>query len=1096
MINFFPANQLESLSQLLSKVLETTEKDVFSSDIVVTQSQGMRHWLHMELAEMNGVSMNIEFQLPIQFFWTQLRNILGNETIPEKSAFNREVLCWKIYDFLNDDSFKNDPACKEATDYWTKDDIENDLKRFQLARMQADLFEQYLIYRPDWITQWESNNITKEHTWQAKLWIKIVEHQKNHTVKLIEMAIPLLEKGDIELDIPKSFCIFGVNALPPVWMNFLVALSTHTDIHLFHLNPCVEYWGDIQSEKQLAKWLVSNSNVEDGFSGDMGNPLLANLGMQGKEFLSLLPEESLNEIPLFNAPDTYSASEKNGTVLHSIQEDILNLVDAREINEGSVTLVDDSIVISSSHSALREIQGLHDYLLKQFNDNENLKPKDIVVMCPQIEQYAPYIEAVFGQKIETSQNTTEYIPCTISDRTLKNVEPTVEIFEQLLLLPDSRFQLSEIISYMRLPAIAYKFSIEEHEITIIEKWLQQASVHWGLNQFHKQSIIQSDIVDGETEVPFSEKFTWKQGLDRLLLGFAYSDHEEIYNNQLLMPSIEGGESDLLGKLMLLLEQLSDHATKLNTVRTPMEWHEYLTELKDSIFGLTRETQIGIDIVSQAIDQLGLNTFEAEFETPVNLKVVRDFLSSHFSQPEPGSQFMTGKVTFCSMVPMRSIPFKIVCVLGMNDGDFPRFDTPISFDLISHDKPRRGDRSRRSDDRYLFLEAIISVRETLYLSYQGNSVKDNSTREPSIILSELMNYLEVGYGWTFKGPDCDISKLPLQPFSIKNYANENSSFDKKWLALSQPINRNNADFVAVNKTATNTESVTIDSLVKFFGDPLKAFSRDRFGLFLSKEQNVHEDFEPFSSNHLDKYLIRQDFVEAMIVDEDTKGVKTKAMLRGTLPDTKTSSIELDAWELHATEFADSIDMMSQVENITHEVKLSDFNVSGQLALHEDNVNQYFYRMASPKGKDYMLLWLHHLLANSINAMTTTGIYYQEKSPRERIKNIVFAPMVKEIAQSELSALISIWEQGMEKPLFVHAELGMKYFECNAKGKLKGYTTAKFEASWANNPNEQCYYDDPIVRFYFDDMPDFENVIEPLVSSIYRPLFGALNGSLLT
>lgn len=1094
MINIYPANQLENLSLLLSKVLDTPEKDVFSSDLIITQSQGMRHWLNMQLAEMNGVSMNIEFQLPIQFFWTQLRNILGNETIPEKSAFSREVLCWKIYDFLAEDDFKNDPLCKEATDYWTKGDTESELKRFQLARMQADLFEQYLIYRPDWISNWEKNEIPSEHVWQAKLWLKIVRHQKNHTVKLIQMATPLLLAGNVDINVPKSLCIFGINALPPIWMDFLTALSSYTNVHLFHLNPCVEYWGDLQSEKQLAKWLASENNVEDGFSGDLGNPLLANLGMQGREFLSLLPEESLNEIPVFDAPANYGSTENTDTVLHRIQEDILNLEDAREINNGEYTLIDDSIVISSSHSPLREIQGLHDYLLRQFNKNKQLKPKDIVVMCPQIEQYAPYIEAVFGQKIETANNTLEYIPCTISDRTLKNVEPIVEIFEQLLLLPDSRFQLSEIISYLRLPAIAHKFNIEEHEITKIEQWLQQASVHWGINKFHKQAIVQGEN-NTDDETPFTDKFTWQQGLDRLILGFAYSDHEEVYNNKLLMPSIEGSESELLGKLMLMLEQLSDHANKLNKLRTPMEWHEYLTELRESIFAITRDTQIGVDIVSQAIDQLGLNTFEAEFETEISLKVVRDFLSSHFSQPEPGHQFMTGQVTFCSMVPMRSIPFKVVCILGLNDGDFPRFDTPISFDLIANGKGRRGDRSRRGDDRYLFLEALISVRDMLYLSYQGHSVKDNAVREPSIILSELMNYLELGYGWSFdKNKANNIIQLPLQPFSLKNYQDK-ASFDKKWLALSQPVKRNNSDFVSDSKTSRNTELVTVESLVHFFADPLKAFSRDRFGLFLSKEQSIHEDFEPFASNELDKYKVRHDYVDALLSEESTGSVKNKALLRGTLPDTEMSTAELASWELHSLEFYENIDVLSDVEKVTHDIQLNDLTISGQLALHADGENQYFYRMASPKGKDYILLWLHHLLGNCINPLTTTGIYFQEKVIKERIKKIVFPPMEKENAYNLLTALIATWEQGMETPLFIPAELGKEYFACDAKGNPKGFSPAKFENMWSNNPNLQCYYDDPIVRFYFDDMPDFSDTIEPLLDSVYRPLFSFLNNKLL-
>ncbi len=1099
MLNIYPANRLENLAILLSKVIESDDSALFEPSLIVTQSQGMKHWLHMQLAEQNGISMNLDFQLPVQFFWRQLRTILGNENIPEKSAFSREVLCWKIYDFLAEEDFVSDPQCEQPTAYWTANGKESTQKRFQLARQQADLFEQYMIYRPDWLERWITGDYTEQEAWQAKLWFKVIALEPNHTSKLLRKALPQIKEHKHKL--PSSICVFGLNTLAPIWLEFLNEIAEHTQVHVFHLNPCVEYWGELQSEKQLAKWLATVSADDETFTGagDIGNPLLANYGMQGKEFLSLLPEYAINEIPVFTPPSDYESETSKTSALHTLQEDILNLHDGRET---PTELIDNSIVISSAHSALREIQGLHDFILHKLQQDKSLTPKDIVVMCPHIEDYAPYVEAVFNQPIGDSE---QLIPCSISDRTLKNVEPIVEIFEQLLQLPDSRFQLSEIISYLKLPAIAHKFSIAESEVNIIEQWLQTACVHWGLNEPHKASIIKNASgLSEDDKLDTNDKFTWQQGIDRLMLGFAMSDHAVIHNDELLLPTIEGDQSLLLGKLLMLLEQLSEHAANLNTDRTPSQWHSYLISLKDDIFALTKETQFGVDIVSHAIDEFALNTQEASFETSISLRVVRDYLSNFFSQPEPGHQFMSGKVTFCSMVPMRSIPFKVVCILGMNDGDFPRFDKPFSFDLIAKNKARKGDRSRRGDDRYLFLEALISARDTLYMSYQGNSVKDNSEREPSIILRELMDYLSRALGWTFDENDQSlIHKLPLQPFSEANYTGRYQSFDSKWFTLNQSVRLNNQD---IQLDAPAIETLTAEELIQFFADPIKAFSRTQFNLYGERISDVYQDSEPFETSKLDQYKLQHQYVDAMLASKSTNSTSNNAvstahitqaaLLSNQLPDSKTTVDELSHWEAQATEFAETLSRFVFGEPYKVEVIANDITIYAELPLVSDGANldiqensrcQVFSRMATPKGKDYLKLWVYHLIANTEQPTMTKGLFYNEKSIKERIKEVTFAPIIGEIAVAQIGKLLTHYQLGMSQPMFAPVNLAAEYFQVDRSGKKKLYGNQQFELSWYTSRNIRGYDADPLARFYFEQKPDFDSDIAPLIESIYRPMF---------
>ncbi len=436
---------------------------------------------------------------------------------------------------------------------------------------------------------------------------------------------------------------------------------------------------------------------------------------------------------LDSAELTRNVQAQTPSILSALQHDILTLHDARQTPQ---QVIDDSITSTSAHSPLREVQGLHDWLLHQFNQDHSLTPKDVLVMCPQIEQYAPYVDAVFARGWQELANNIPPLPCSIADRGSKDAEPLVAAFVDLLSLPDSRFQVSQLLGFLRLNAVQAKFNFTDDELDKISAWLAQANIHWGLDKAHKAQVLST------TEA--SSQFTWQQGLSRLMRGFAFADHDALQQEQFLLSTIEGSDAILLGQLMLVLEQLQHYAQRLNQTRTPLQWQQYLHQLVDNCFSDTGSD--AIDIIHQAIEQLVEYSQEAQFVNGVSLAIVQEFLNHHFSQPDPGRQFMVGQVTFCSMLPMRSIPFKVIAVLGLNDGDFPRQRKPQAFDLMQQTPSRIGDRSRRGDDRYLFLEALISARQALYLSYQGRNIKNNSEKQPSLVLKELFAYLTDAYGW--------------------------------------------------------------------------------------------------------------------------------------------------------------------------------------------------------------------------------------------------------------------------------------------------------------------------------------------------------------
>ena len=581
----YPANRLEDLAVLLNHVLKLGHQNdtfgVLNSAQVIVENTGMQHWLNTQLASQNGIAMNIDYPLPGKFVWQLARQLLGDTEVPQQPPYQREALVWRIDDVLASDEIRSNNEFFEANRYWqseasgsvTTSPTANDLlKRFQLASALADLFEQYILYRPDWLKQWQidGQNEHQVQHWQAQLWAILCRQDGRHPIDIQHKLMGCLSQmsGAEPNTLPQQICLFALNTMAPATLDVFSALAQHTQVHVFHLNPCAEYWGHIQSEKaiaatQLKYWLAQQ---DDQVLVDGGNPLLANLGSQGKEFFRLLQQQDSYNIDAFEDAEPHY-SETSLLMLHQLQQDILHLKDACEDQQHKT---DNSLVFTSASSALRELQGLHDWLLGQFNQDPSLKPSDILVMCPQVEDYAAYVGAVFdtngfqlGYGADAKNLETPQLPCSIADRKPQDAEPLVAAYLQLLHLPDSRFQVTFILDLLRLPAMQRKFNITSVELSTIAVWLTNASVHWGIDEHHKASTL------GQAQA--TSTYSWSWGLKRLLLGFAQGDQVPHYQDDWLLDDVEGNQALLLGRLMQVLEQLQWHANNLNTPRTGEAW---------------------------------------------------------------------------------------------------------------------------------------------------------------------------------------------------------------------------------------------------------------------------------------------------------------------------------------------------------------------------------------------------------------------------------------------------------------------------------------------------------------------------------------------
>ncbi|TLX62224.1 exodeoxyribonuclease V subunit gamma [Stutzerimonas nosocomialis] len=834
MLTLYHAPDLETLGELATTLLAQPLSDPFAPARVVVPSQGMGRWLTLELARKQGIAMQLELQLPAAFVWDLSRTVLGS--LPEQSAFSPTTLTWRLYGWLCEPA--NLELAPRLAQYLDGGD---ERRRLSLAAKIADVFDQYLLYRDDWLAAWERGetlDLGPDEAWQALLWRELTRDGHPHRARLLGDLLQRLYRDEPLPGLPERLLVFGISSLPPHHLRVLDGLARHIEVVVCALNPSREAWGEIRDIRELAR--QPESGAEDWYL-DVGHPLLASLGKQGRDFFdslfSLAASEGSQEVGLYSEDEDL----RDDSLLHALQNDILRL--RTRLPEERLRLAEDdrSLEVHIAHSPLREVEILHDQLLARFASDPDLTPDQVVVLTPDIERYAPFIEAVFAPREGSPR-----IPYSLADRSLRAEVPLIEAFLELLLLAQSRFAAEEILAWLEQPAIARRAGIENEDLPLVRDWLREAGVRWGRDGSQRARL----------GLPAESAFTWRQGLDRLLLGFAAppqlaGERAPLLGEHWPLDALEGARGQLLGRLVEFVERLGSLADQLARPRPLAEWADDLQLLIDTLFD-EREAGETLLLLSQACAALREQAQAADLDRPIELELVHQQLSAALQQGGGASGFLTGAVTFCTMVPMRSLPFRLVCLLGLDDGAFPRRTPPSGFDLIGR-HPRRGDRARRLDDRYLLLETLLSARQALYLSYVGRDPRDNAVLPPSVLLSEVLEAVDMTAMLADASRPVSQKMLiahPLQPFSPRNFASAPcAGYSPPWFRaaqrLAEPPQAQAQPFASL--LAEPDEAwLTIEpsQLLQCFRHPARFLLEQRLGLRLADAQETLASDEPF------------------------------------------------------------------------------------------------------------------------------------------------------------------------------------------------------------------------------------------------------------
>ena len=1091
MLFLHTSNHLENLAQQFALVTRTPLKNVFQPEKVVVQNTGMARWLSLNVADHTGISANMEALFPAEFMWQLLRSVIKD--VPLQDPCAPTVLRWRYFRILLQHE-TDSPELNKHIGHYINDGSFNaegssvEGKAWDLASEVSQLLDQSLFYRDDWIRDWEASE-EQNHLddWQASLWKKaITDNQLVHWLALQDQFVNNLEAVDTN-DLPERVSFFSLSALSPGYLRLLGELGKKTDVHLFIINPCMEYWGDIQSEKQIAKLqakLSEHGSDEQGYY-EVGNPLLASMGRQGRDFL-----DQLLDLPNIEEIMDWNEIQQPSTLLQHIQNDLLHLRHRQQINseDGKHEVVKNngSISIHSCHSALREVEVLHDQLLDVIQQNPEISPADIVVMMPDIENYAPYIEAVFSS---TNATATQKLPFSIADRNPSSSQLAIEAMLKLLNIADSRFDVEAVFELLDYTIIRENFSLQETEVVHCRELARATNIRWGI----------SAKARNKDDLPNTVEHTWRYALDRMLLGYALSG--DAFFNVMgetesadfpLLPytEIEGNNAQMLASLKQFTDvvfTLDDWASQNHSIEV---WLKKIKHLIQCLFN--EEGQI--DALFKTLEDLKQQTQLADLDDDFTLSfaVINKIIKKSLQEMSGSENFLSKGITFCALVPMRSVPFKVVALLGMNDGEFPRQNKHLSFDRMAKE-PKKGDRSRRDEDRYLFLESILAAREKLLILYTGQSIKDNTDLPPSVLVSEL---LETMTAYNNEGDVNVITKHPLQAFSSRyfdgqspelfSYANEYVKLNKHRDALGSKQASQEFIITRLPELEDEHKRICLDDLIAFYQSPARAFLKKHFAIKTFDKELVLPIREPFAQESFVDRKIRDKIVDhsmhcdikndaKAMIDDDTLLI---SRAKGLLPHGEIGDAIYNQQQQLMDVFLAQLPEFLPRDNLDFIVELGEFQIRGALD-HLTEQGRVVQQSGKAYTNEYISVWLHHL---ALNTQQSSESYYY--SPESKFSlNALDATEAK----NQLEQLLVYYWQGIHFPLRFFPKPAFKMYEKNHSKGAIGLAIKAWDSAFIGTPENSKFENWLLYRAYDDNElfgEEFEAISELLFGEFYR------------
>ena len=1045
------SNRVEHLVRALAELVRRPAGSPTEPETIVVQGPGMERWLSQSLAHRLGIWANPDFPFPRALVERAFDAVLGEAEGPPLDA---ESLTWSVAAALP--QLLDRPVFEPLRTYLRDDP--GGARLLALSRRIADVFDQYTVYRPRMVQTWEKG---EGDDFQAVLFRETVGRSpRPHAARRAEAFRRALGQAGGPIDgLPRRISLFGLTTLPPLYLGALAELSRRVEVHLFLLSPSQEWWAHIRSRREQIRALLRQDGDEaptaDGLLLEEGHPLLASMGRLGRDFQLVLEEadDYAEEEDLYEDPGT-------GSMLATLQSHVLHLrhpgVDPA-VPPLHRAKEDRSIELHSCHGPMRELEVLHDRLVALFDDNEHLRPRDVVVMAPDIDAYAPVIDAVFGG----DGRGRPRIPYSIADRGVRSEHEVVDALLRVLAALDGRFTATELLDLLSAEPVRARFGIQAADLDALRALVEETGIRWGIDASHRAELGQP--ADGQN--------TWRFGLNRLLLGYAMPGRSErLFGGTLPFDDVEGDTAALAGRLADFCETLFAFRSRVAALSPVPVLCEVTGELLDALIADTPTTAHQHRLVRRALGALAERATGAGFEAPLDLATFRRQLELCLSTRGPARGFLARGITFCQLVPMRSVPFAVVCLVGMNDGAFPRQQGSVSFDLIAKGAPRPGDRSRRNEDRHLFLEALLSARERLLITYVGQSIRDGATLPPSVLVGDLLDAISE----TFEDPPLRIDH-PLQPFSPRYFGGGDDpalfSYARAYCDGARALlgSRRQPDpFLTHALPLDETEhgTLSLDALERFFREPIKRLLQGRLGLFLEDQVEALTDREPVFLEGLDRWRLGSDLLERALSGADPSTELSLVRASGILPPGVPGACTYAEVHPEAQSIAAASEGLfagGRLPPLEVDVTIADTRLTGALrrVYPGGQVHTQYSRLG---GRAELALWIRHLLLNLCGgAGAPRETFLMSRPSKGRGAAVVrFRPV--DDAESLLGELIALYRRGQGAPLLLFENASRAWAEAIAAGKpLEQAATSAHKAYGGDFGDDK----DPYVRQVMGD-----------------------------
>ncbi|MBR5676465.1 MAG: exodeoxyribonuclease V subunit gamma [Neisseriaceae bacterium] len=980
-ISLFRSERIEKLVEKLSDLIkQNPQKNIFLPTEILIASDGMKHFINLSLAQKLGVAANIRYSKVHSFFWRILYESNKNQIKPFRHCYAPEILQWQILKIFQSD--KMPETVEKAVHRYLQS---HHTAAYDLAETLAKLFEQYMIYRPEWIRAWSKNELMgqlgNDEIWQKDLWLAIQKslHAPNR-VELLDDLLTKLKNKTISFRLPERIFVFAAGALAPLYLHLFNALSKHTHIHLLVLAPSCAYWGDARKSDTDA------------------NSLLASLGGQSRDFFDLLSDN--NQFQFNFDEENFCENEiaANTSLLHRIQYAIRHYQPIENIEK---TKPDNSIVLHSAYSPVRELHAVKDAILYFLQDNPNATPDDIAVLSPNIEAYAPFIEAVFGANAADGVA----VPYSLADTAISTGSAYWQAWGALLSVFDSRFEVETVWALLENQAILNHADLSLSDLHIIRQVLENARICFAWDSLERQ-----DYGGGDEDL-----FTWTQALNRICLGLMLPENNDLWQGVAPL-NLDISLLPILSKFAALIEKIHHFRTKWQQKATVSEWAACLQNIHDEL--LDDESDDASHFL-QAVADWQEQCDMAGLSEPVANSVIATHLRHLFAAPTQ-KNFLRGGISFGSLIPLRSLPFQFLALLGMDANSFPRPSVKLPFDLMAK-SPQKGDRSRRDDDRYLFLETLISARKTLYLSFVGKDIQNDSELAPSELIWELGDTLTVLTNSTKEYWEDRMIKHPLQPFSLKYFEDkkQNSgslnepqkSFRHKYADALNSINNQKEK---QNKTIEykNTE-ISFDwiTFLRFWKNPARRWLErhaDWKSPYLRADKTERE---PFVVNH--KQHGTEILTDFMLYGDMAS---ERLTAQNYFPAAFLGNLSRQEYQAFAQKIKEENQTLGEV--LPFDIQLAEspndnIHFSGSLKVDLNNQKRIILDGTTKDiyANRLILLWLEHLAANVQWGEITTTIYRPAAG-----KNACFLPLKQADARRYLSEWVAIYCTGQNVPIY--------------------------------------------------------------------------------